>query len=380
MTRFSQTFTGKLGVFKNNDNIQLPSLSAPVVPTVISRGTGVGNTTLEYPAPGGGTWVYHTFTSSGTLVVGLGTTAGISDADVLVVGGGGGGGALVWPGSSFSVQSGGGGGGGVVYATAVELPADTYTIVVGAGGSDTGEFMETTGGDSYILSGFGTDVIRAYGGGRGAGKGGPAGITTAPAANGGSGGGGGGSTPEGLLSGGVGLQSSYSSPWPTGIVTAGGYPGANHPGSHGGAGGGGAFQAGFPGLSGGSWNTLGGPGGIGTNPTPQGLTEFEGSTIGIPALSPESGHFGGGGGGCGGRHPQLGRSISPTVPGIGGLGGGGNGAVTYQTGLSIDGQSGLQNSGGGGGAGRIHPSTFAREGVGTGGSGVVVIRYRAPIV
>lgn len=379
---FPQSFYGKLGVFKSNDNIKLPSINGPVVPTIVSQGSGVGNTTLTYPAPGGGTWVYHTFTSSGTLVVGVGTTAGIAAADILVVAGGGAG-SISQAAGLQSPGAGGGGAGGVVYATNVALPADTYTIVIGAGGTADGLYITgQTGGDSYILTGFGTDLIRSLGGGRGGGLGGSPGITSMPQSAGGSGGGGYYDFNSGV--GATGLQTTYTQASPTGIITSYGSKGGNMPVQWpaGGSGGGGATGVGGNGGSrvpNYSISAPGGAGGNGINPTPVTLTEFNGSTIGVPALAPLSGYYGGGGGGAGGR--EWNRAANP---GQGGVGGGGNGCAGFVDQRHPNGgiiyteaTPGVKNSGGGGGGGSQGPPGVPQYG--SGGSGIVVIRYRATI-
>ena len=93
---------------------------------------------------GSDTYVYHTFTDSGTFTVINGTT---NTAQVLVVGGGAG-----------SPQDGGfnnkgGGGGGANYSQSVTLSAGSYTITVGNGGAINGN------GGSSELSGSGLSII-----------------------------------------------------------------------------------------------------------------------------------------------------------------------------------------------------------------------------
>ena len=80
--------------------------------------------------------------------------AGVTVADVLVVGGGGGGGTGV---QSLDV-GGGGGAGGVRHTTGFTLAAET-TVTVGAGGA-----ANTAGSDSTF------DSITSAGGGKGAGS------------------------------------------------------------------------------------------------------------------------------------------------------------------------------------------------------------------
>jgi hypothetical protein len=115
----------------------------------------------------------HTFTASGDFTV----TDGV-DVEYLIVAGGGGGGAG-W-------QGGGGGGGGMLEGT-TNLSAQTYEIVVGAGGVGTiasatiESRRESSNGEDSSISGVGI----AKGGGRGASE-----TPTHAAGNGGSGGGG----------------------------------------------------------------------------------------------------------------------------------------------------------------------------------------------
>jgi hypothetical protein len=108
-------------------------------------------------ASGGGTeatsggYKYHTFTSSGTLVV---TTPGLVDA--LIIGGGGAG--------NSGYAAAGGGAGGLNYIPSLYLPSGNVAIVVGAGGSADADATEATaGGDSSINGEF-----FGYGGGPGA--------------------------------------------------------------------------------------------------------------------------------------------------------------------------------------------------------------------
>lgn len=100
------------------------------------------------------------FTSSNTWVA----PAGATSVEYLVVGGGGGGGG------AFDTGSAGGGGGGLVlYGTLSVVPGETYSIVVGTGGSGgtanrtVSPFEENgaDGGDSSF------HVIVAFGGGGG---------------------------------------------------------------------------------------------------------------------------------------------------------------------------------------------------------------------
>lgn len=260
---------------------------------------------------------YHTFTSSGTFEV----TSGSGNVDYLTVAGGGGGGGHT---KSTSTKSGGGGAGGVAYGTTM-LSSGSYTITVGAGGT-----TRTTGNNSLF------DGIVAKGGGWGAYRSSGDTQWSGTDRSGGSGGGGAyyASNEEGFatqpgtnanaddfgFNGGRGWAASSSSPYP-------------------GSGGGGASEKGEA-LNSGS---RGGNGGEGLDYS----TTF-GTSFG------ESGYFAGGGGGGG-----------ETTSGQGGLGGGGNGGNG-----SSAGQDGTLNTGGGGGG-----SGSGINVGGSGGSGIVIIRY-----
>jgi hypothetical protein len=259
-----------------------------------------------------GTYVSHTFNSSGTFI-----PFDNFLVDYLVIAGGGGGGPADNSTGTNGNRSGGGGAGG--YRTSVGTsgggaPAEpsifvssstSYAITVGAGGS--GSASAPTSGSNSIFS-----SITSIGGGRGGGLSDPP--AWYAAGNGGSGGGGG----EGVTEAGSG--------------TAGqGYAGGAAIGDQGsGAGGGGAGSAGANGLT-----SVGGNGGSGV------VSNITGWSVA---------RAGGGGG------------SSPTTQGQGGLGGGGSASQT------LTGESGRVNTGSGGGSG-------SRNG-GSGASGVVIIRYK----
>jgi len=312
--------------------------SIPYVPPPFSA-TG-GN--VSALAPGNG-YKYHTFTSPGTFTV----TSGTGDIEYIVVAGGGGG------------ANGGGGGAGGLLSNSVQMPSPTrqapfpvsgpssYPVVIGAGGVAGLAYPGATDGGQGGTSSFGP--ISATGGGGGAG--GDAG----PPGAGGPGGSGGGAMAETF---GAGTN-------PGGAATN--YPGSNQQGYPGG----GAYQ-----YVGGNSST-GGGGGAGTAgqdgsppsaPVPtrksgdggNGLQfpAFTGPLIGVPALAPLSGYFAGGGGGGSWGNPG----------GAGGLGGGVAGSGTGTT------PAGAQANTGGGGGGSGYPSWVPG---GTGGSGIVIIRYLA---
>jgi hypothetical protein len=244
----------------------------------------------------------HTFNSTGTFCA-----LGPLNVEYFIVAGGGSAGSALY-------HSGGGGGGGVLQGSCF-VNAGTYTVTVGAGG--TNPTSSTTRGNNGSNSSF--NGLTATGGGGGGVYSNTTGL------NGGSGGGGGA---EGGVFGAAG----------TGIAGQG-YRGGVYDGSvsgtkHGG-GGGGAGGAGTAGS-----NSSGGNGGIGITSMISGTLRY----------------YSGGGGGS--------TEYSSGVT-TGGLGGGGNG--NYNTG-----ENGTANTGGGGGGGeRISPATS-----GSGGSGIVIIRYR----
>jgi hypothetical protein len=235
-------------------------------------------------------------------------------AKALIVAGGGGGG---------SDAAGGGGGGGLIYNASVSLTNQTYPIVIGGGGSGgIGTYNSVTdstnGGNSSFAS------LTAIGGGGGGGR-------STSYKNGHNGGSGGGAS----HAAGVGTpgDADYISPRQ-------GYDGGNGEEEVVGAGGGG----GGAGAVGGDVisTRVGGIGGVGL------AYDITGTST----------YYAGGGGGSG------------TTGSSGGLGGGGNGGESGKGGYP-----GTPNTGGGGGGGYY---AVDAAGSGTGGSGIVVIRYTLP--
>jgi len=303
--------------------------------------------TGQYIAAGGGCvttdgdYKIHTFNSPGTFTVtSVGNPAGSTTVDYLVVAGGGGGGA-------GCAGGGGGGAGGMRYSypnpsTAgfpVSASPGSYPITVGAGGTKgLGPATVPTGqpaacgsqGSSSIFS----TITSAGGGLGGAGE-----SSNNPGGAGGSGGGG-GRAGSGTVPGGAGNT-------PPAPVSQGSNGGAGGPGSAGGGGGGGHGAVGAVGGT-----CVGGAGGAGTS-----LDISGGSTT-----------YAGGGGG--GSYP------APSGQAVGGAGGGGKGAPASPPLSDMD---GADNTGGGGGGGSEAPGygtpTNDSPG-GTGGSGIVIIRYK----
>ena len=285
-----------------------------------------------------GDYKIHTFTGPGTFCVSCGgNPLGSSTVDYLVVAGGGGGG------SSFCSSYGGAGGGGAggyressgaasgcytasplgACVSALPVTVQGYPITVGGGGAGNSTTAGSRGGTSVF------STIQSQGGGGGIGA---SPVTGGPNTPGGSGGGG-----YGPIAG-VSLGNTPPVSPPQG--NNGGIPAPSicAPG-YGRGGGGGATTAGSVGVP-------TGPGGGGNGATS--------SINGTPTT-----RAGGGGGG----------SSPGTTAGSGGPGGGGDGTT------GGDGNNGTTNTGGGGGGGGGTGPATPRLG-GTGGSGIVIIRYK----
>jgi len=313
-----------------------------------------GNTTLTC-----GDFKTHIFTGPGTFCVSCaGNPAGSTTVEYLVVAGGAGGGGCGNGGPGGGYQGGGGGGAGG-WRSYTALPAahplngpaalpvsvQGYPITVGAGsaGTSSPNANPAPNGSPSIFS-----TITSAGGGGGGSKNSPAG-----GASGGSGGGGTGSegcSPGPQTPGGTG----NSPPVSPAQGTNGGAGGTGRSdGKNGGGSGGGASAAGGTpttddGIAGGNGayipNSFIGPTApsYGQSPTP---------------LAPNGRYFSGGGGGA--------ASNTPGNVGTGGAGGGGNGGNG-----ATSGTNGTANTGGGGGG------NTACQGGFSGGSGVVMIRYK----
>ena len=268
-----------------------------------------------------GGYTYHTFTSTGEFV----PTASITGGEVLIVAGGGGAGGGSW-------ASGGGGAGGLVYASGQTFTSGTkYPVIVGAGGAGADG---TEYGKNGSNSMFGALTVAVGGGGGGGYTDG--GATNAAAQVGGSGGGGSsGQGYGGTSSGAAGTAGQGNS----------GGGGRNNPNMTGGGGGG-------AGATGGTASTTAaGNGGNGVNTY---------SAWASATGTGKAGYYAGGGGGSSG-----GLAFSSSVGGTGGLGGGGQGVGHY----AGYGSNATPLTGGGGGA-----QAFS-DIMGSGGSGVVIVRY-----
>ena len=291
-----------------------------------SRGFSLGPS-HGLPATGGyatlkGDYVVHKFTSSGVFEV-L-DASGLTELEVLVVAGGGGGGTSL---------GSGGGGGGVLHSQSLTLQAQQYAVTVGLGGASAEVLTVAAHGGN---SSFG-DLLVAKGGAGGKGQSFAWNNKNYIYPPGGSGAGGCRNSNPGTL----------------------GTSGQGHNGGRGsdnpnyGAGGGGG--AGGPG---GDTNaTHGGDGGVGKAFDISGTMTY---------------YAGGGGGGI--SYGADGQDYNAgDNGGKGGLGGGGDASRSFYA----EGVPGLPNTGGGGGGG-IHsqPGGTAQPG-GSGGSGIVIVRYHA---
>ncbi len=289
-------------------------------------------------------------------------------ADILVVGGGGCGADATWV--------GGGGAGGLIYYR--KQLQGTYTIKVGKGGGpqDTTEDQQSTinsgknGKNSEILDSGGNVLFRAIGGSMGTRQ-----IGTGfqiQVFEGGSTGGSGyrdtnplysgvgnlssqniinGSAVSIINAGGTASNTDRYNNTPYGVDEYGnqygmfGHRGGTYPSgtAHRGSGGGGA---GGVGINGDAALTNSSDGGVGKN-----MSSIFGTNVG------ENGWFAGGGGGSG--LYDL---------GVGGMGGGGDGKK------DVNGEDGMAGTGGGGG-GYTHDAVTTYFTGGSGGSGIVIIRY-----
>ena len=290
-----------------------------------------------------GDFKIHTFTADGCFSVSYaGTPAGSDTVDYVVVAGGG---------AGARDAGGGGGAGGLrigavtpspshspLVTTGLPVSATTYPITVGAGGASNCTPGCTAGsGTNSIFS-----TITSAGGG------GAAWEATAAA----SGGSGGGARPGAAGSGNTPPvsppQGNNGGRQTTGAAAGGGGGGATAVGSNGGA------------------SCRGGNGGAGLNVSPVfGSAPKPYYAADVPTAGPTStGNFAGGGAG-GPRGPAF----APGFTSQGGDGGGGDGRENGPE----SGYQGVTNSGGGGGGGPAGASPAVGA---SGGSGIVIIRYK----
>ena len=292
--------------------------------------------TITSTAGSGGTinttggYKYHVFTSSGNFVL----TAGGAFEYLIVAGGGAGG----------SRHGGGGGGGGYLTST-LTASAQTYSIVIGAGGIGV-EGSGTIGTNGANTSALG---LTSIGGGAGGSYGNGSGNR---AANSGGSGGGAGYFMQTRANGTAG-QGNAGGIWSTGAQVNGG-------------GGGGAGAAGSD-----SSGSQSGDGGAGLQ-FGDGYYYSGGGGAGTWSNG-AAGDGGIGGGGGGNYYSQASASV--------GLGGGsarnsgGQGAGVSNNGVLTPGGNGGTNTGGGGGSADQSGYSSYRGRGGHGGSGIVIIRY-----
>jgi PKD repeat protein len=281
-------------------------------------------------------WVYtngHWIATDGTYGYAMWNTTIEQDwvapydaiAEYLIVGGGGSGALGV---DAFA--GGGGGSGGINIGTVDIIGGDTYTIHVGSG-SEGINVANSAGvnGDWSWISGIGIFKVGAGGAGGGINNG----------LQGGSGGGG-----SGAGVGGWGFQNYY--------YTGDGNNGGNGGGvNFNGGGGGGAGAAGYP--AGWEYYVAGNGGNA----------KYYYILPGEPLLL--------GGGGGGGAYIQ--DTAPYGVPGVGGSGIGGNGVSSKNGASATDGKPATGS--GGGGASRA--AQFLQVHSGAGGSGLVILKYKA---
>jgi len=273
------------------------ALSIETVPGTV---TATGGTITTY-----GSYKVHSFTTVGTATFTITSPASVSINYLVVAGGGGGG-----------VGRGGGGGAGGVLTGTTTLSSGSYTITVGAGGSNA--FNDVQGGDGGSSS-IGSIIVTTGGGGGGA-------WNARAGRNGGSGG---GASAGDLLSGGTGVSGQ-------------GYAGSTRASDLVGGGGGGAGGAGS-----------GSTGGIGITSMITGTTTY---------------YAGGGGAGSVSSGASPGVAFGGTYQVANGTYGGGNGGNTPGTNQPY--QNAVANTGGGGGGQEGYAGNS-----GFGGSGIVIISY-----
>ena len=311
-----------------------------ISPYIMASG---GNTTITC-----GDYKTHIFTGPGSFTVcRAGSPVGSNGTEYIVVAGGGGGGN--------GCAGGSGGAGGMLLRTVcgsasplnapaplqVTTDSSPYSITVGGAGPGA---PSSPPGSGSLRGGAGSNsifsTITAAGGGYGA-----AGSGSSPLGNGGGAGGSGGGGGHSLGTAGAGNTPATTPP--QGFAGGTSVPSGD---DRGGGGGGAAATSAPPTNIGGAGSYI--------------PTTFIGPTAPSYGETGPEGRFFAGGAGGSVRTP----SSSPTG-GVGGLGGGGDGI----TGPS-SGNCGVINTGGGGSAG-ASPSASAVGG-GSGGTGIVIIRYK----
>ena len=324
-------------------------------PTAVVTATANYTTTTDSVG-----YTTHVFTSSGVLSV----YDAPAMVEVLMVGGGGGGGGAI---------GGGGGAGGFIQSTNVVIPPGIHIVSIAAGGAGgASSNLGYIGGNTSI-----GNIVVAFGGGAGGGSNGVnyTDYTTYAMYNGGSGGGQGRANNGGSI--GSGLQPLYKFRVGNGVYNGlgtGGGGGVSNGQDHCGGGGGGAWSSGTYGLN--SAGVVGAPTNVGAGFPGNGgqgtFTTMISTTLGISLgvgqyiTATNAMYFGGGGGGGGSIQYGINyRGDTSAQPGIGGGGGGSTGTFAAT--------AGQQYTGGGGGAGCEGVAQYNQGG--SGGSGVVIVRY-----
>jgi hypothetical protein len=337
--------TVKSDLYRRNDNydtiVRNNLQIAPVTPTTYVDNSGNIYAVESYTYSGSAN------TADFTRVFTKSTTC-----DILIVGGGGSGDRQI---------GGGGGGGAVLHATNISIPANTYTIKVGKGGSNG------NGGNSEA---FGATCL---------GGGSTAFVAWGTANNGTAGGSGSGASPGGsTVTGGTVGTSTKGTLLSSGTLYNGNIGGNALPqpsGAYntGGGGGGGAGTAGFNSsqtayTTRSSWISAGRPynGGDGIPINITGTTYYWGAGGGGCGHLTHAGDGGLGGGGGGGAN-------SGSIAGLAGTDGINSGGNGINTGIESGG-NGAPNTGSGGGGGGYNNQSTTNNG-GNGGSGIVIIRY-----
>jgi hypothetical protein len=306
-----------------------------------------------------GYWRVHKFKTPGTTNFNV-TQVGSHGVEFLVVAGGGSGGN-----GADTNANGGGGGGGVVHGTSYRITATgNIPITVGRGGARI-PYRQDNNGNEGQDSLFGTFRARGGGGGGGRGSGGSRNSTP-----GGSGGGGAeynntqgnNNTQEAVVTG--------AANGPTTSVSGFGNRGGKRWQRWTGAGGGGAGTFGMDGSYQ-SYPIRSGDGGLGYAATIEGSQKYYAGGGGGGANSSERSGDGWHGGGRG-----FGRSTYHDWNTYAGQDTGGSVDPRTLGNISLD---GIPNTGGGGGAGTYwenNATNWRYRGSGSGGNGIVVVRYR----
>lgn len=288
--------------------------------------------------------------TNGQTIYNVTVTNSSITADFLIIAGGGGGGKSK---SGNSDEPGGGGAGELIYQTNIVFNVGTYVFAVGDGGLQRtdNEPDSNTGGYSSSITGESLNNPDA-----------DANKTTGYVANGGQSGGVSNNivpNPHGGSGGGTAHNThSLLPPNPeSGTIDTNTYAGFNPSTT--------ANQVGYFGNKGGidsdDGNYGGGGGGAGGKPTESGAGHGGiGKQYSIKDGSTLVYYAGGGGGGNGGN---------------GGNGGGGNGGRTGSDALKI-GSPGSPNTGGGGGGGYHEARTGVDSAGGSGGSGLIILRFK----